>query len=149
MSLPPLATLPELEARLGASVDNPEQALYLLDAASTIVRSVAGKLWVDEAGELVDVPDGASVVVVEMVARVADNPSGAVSTTEQLGPASNTISYGEGAADRLYLTTADRIIIGATANRAFTIDPTPATAEVPTLAGAVVNAAEDTELWKA
>lgn len=146
MALPALATLATLQERLGARIENPQQAMYLLGAASTIVRSAAGKLWVNADGELEDVPDGASVVVIEMVARVSENPTGAVTNEEHLGPWGHTVSYGNNAADRLYLSAADKIILGSTASNAWTIDPTPVAAEVSDLYGAVVNAAEDSEL---
>jgi hypothetical protein len=146
MALPALATYDDLKGRIG-SCDDRTQAEALLAQASAIVRAAAGLLWVDEGGELSGVPEGIPGVVVEMVARVCDNPLGVESESQTQGVRSQSVSFSADAAQRLYLSTADRIVIGSTTKRAFTIDPTPVTsAIVPDLTGATINAPEDSDL---
>lgn len=58
MALPPLASTDDLDARLPAGLADadPDAAAAALDDASAIVRDEAGKTWLDEDGELTDVP---------------------------------------------------------------------------------------------
>lgn len=110
MTLPALATVVDLENRLGDTVPNHLQALALLAYASALVRSHTGKTFVDTDGNLLDpLPDGLTQVTVEMVFRAVTNPTGA--TQETTGPFS--ISFGSAAAQRIYLTAADKSILGA------------------------------------
>ena len=123
MTLPSLATVFDLERRLGSTVDDAAQAQALLDYASALIRSEAGRLFVDVHGELTDLPDGVPEVCVEMVYRAVTNPGGV--TQDTTGPFS--VSFGSDAAQRIYMTKGDRRILGGR-GRAFTVDPTPADA---------------------
>ena len=113
MPLPALASLGQLEARLGGDVDDVPQALAMLDQASAIVRAYTGLRWVDEHGNLDGVPDGVPGVVVEMVYRVTQNPGGA--TQDTAGPFS--VAFGANAAERLYLSVGDKLILDAVPGR--------------------------------
>lgn len=92
--LPPLATIADLEARLGHGITDPgEQARAnaLLADASALVRFEAGQTWVDETtGELVPVPDLAVTITAQAALRGWYNPSGIESA--QLGAVS--VRYG-------------------------------------------------------
>jgi hypothetical protein len=120
MTLPSLATIEDLETRLGQSVSDAGQAQALLDYASALIRGYCGELWVDEDDALTDLPDGVAQVCVEMVYRAVTNPGGV--TQDTAGPFS--VSFGSDAAQRIYLTKSDKIILGRR-GRAFTVDPTP------------------------
>lgn len=122
MSLPTLADVADLEIRLGATIDDTDQAEALLRYASALIRSYAGETWV-VADVLTDVPDGVPEVCVEMVYRALLNPAGVSQDTA--GPFST--SYGSDATQRIFLTKSDKAIIGRR-GRAFTVDPTPALA---------------------
>lgn len=107
---PPLADVATLAARLKVEFDEPDtdQAELLLAQASAIVRSYTGRTFTDADGDLIDpLPDGVSGVVIEMVTRVAQNPEGA--TQDTAGPYS--VSFGPNAAERLYLSSGDRIVL--------------------------------------
>lgn len=135
MTLPSLATVGDLQDRLGESITDTAQADALLDYASALVRAYTGRTYVDDDGNLVDpLPDGVVQVTVEMVFRAVTNPSGV--TQDTAGPF--TVSFGADAAQRIYLTKADKTILGGT-NQAFTIDTTPAASPVHELYGALVN----------
>src|SRR5690554_5502218 len=109
MSLPSLATIEDLETRLGSTVSDEPQALALLRYASSLVRSYTGCTYIDEDGGLIDpLPDGVVEVTVEMVFRAVTNPAGV--TQDTAGPF--TVSFGSDAAQRIYLTAADRTILG-------------------------------------
>lgn len=111
MTLPSLATIDDLEDRLGRAITEPEltQAQKLLDYASALVRAYTGRSYVDDAGDLVDpLPDGVTQVTIEVVFRAISNPLGA--TTSQTGPFS--VSFGPEAAQRLYLSAGDKLILG-------------------------------------
>lgn len=120
----PLATLADVEDRLGADVGNEAQAESLLAYASAVVRAYTRTTYIVD-GVLV-VPDGVRSVVVEMVYRALSNPQGV--TQEATGPFS--VSYGSQAGQRLYLTAADKQVLGGMP-RAFTIDTTPAHYQQP------------------
>lgn len=105
---PPLAGIDDLAARLGQEVPNEEQAAARLRDASAIVRAFGGKTWLNDAGdELVDVPDSIVGVTATMVERAVRNPTG--STQATTGPFS--VSFGSDAAQRLYLTANDKLVI--------------------------------------
>lgn len=124
--LPLLAEVADLEARLGSQVDDETKAEALLDYASALVRKHVGELWVDEEGDLTDLPDGVRQVVVEMVARAVDNPRGVTQAQETVGPFSQGVSFGQDAHQRIYLTKADKTILGrGTAGDAFSVDTAP------------------------
>lgn len=59
MMLPALATVPDLEVRIGKPipVDQVPRAQAALVDASSLVRAEAGLNWVDALGELFEVPD--------------------------------------------------------------------------------------------
>lgn len=112
MTLPALATIAALEARLGGhQLDQGEaiQAESLIAYASAVIRGYTGRTYVDDDGELIDpLPDGISEVAVEMVFRAITNPAGV--TQDTAGPF--TVSFGTDAAQRIYLTGSDRTILG-------------------------------------
>ncbi|MCZ7528849.1 MAG: hypothetical protein M5U14_22220 [Acidimicrobiia bacterium] len=108
MPRPALATLVDLEAWLGESVPNDAHATALLAHASEIVRAYAGVSWLDE-----DPPAQIPGVVCAMVERATRNPAGVVQETA--GPF--TRSFGRDAAQRLYLTRAERAVIRAAVGR--------------------------------
>ena len=109
MALPALADVDLLAERLGSEVADLDngQAEMMLEYASALVRSFAGRNWVDAHGNLSGVPESIPGVVVEVVSRAVNNPSGA--TQETTGPF--TVSWGPNAAQRMYLTASDRSII--------------------------------------
>ena len=140
MALPPLATPDDLQVRAGGPIDDPAQAEWLLAEASAIARRFAKRTWVDEDGELVDVPDGVPGVVVEMVLRVLQNPEGV--TQDTAGPSS--LSFGPNASDRLYLTWPDKLVLrGAGTQSAFSILTVPTASPMHPLHDVVVNGPED------
>lgn len=94
MALPPLASLDDLEAWFSSSVD-PARAEAILSAASTLVRSTAGRAWVDAEGEPDDdltetQIDAAHTVVLMVAARVYTNPNGVAQQTS--GPFSKSVA---------------------------------------------------------
>lgn len=93
MALPPLATIADLEARLGHGITDPgEQARAnaLLADASALVRFAAGQTWVDETDTLTDVPDLAVTITCQAALRGWYNPAAIESA--QLGAVS--VRYG-------------------------------------------------------
>lgn len=117
--LPPLATPADVTVRYPALADTPtDQLEALLNDASALARSHANRTWVDGGGLLSDVPDGVVGVVAAMVARSLINPTGV--TQETTGPFN--VSYGAAAADRLYLTRNEKLLLRG-AQQAFTITP--------------------------
>lgn len=114
MTLPLLATVPDLEDRVGdiASDDLPN-ALSLLRYASNLVRAYGNRTWDEEP-----TPEQLTDVVVGMVERAVTNKEGA--TQETAGPF--TVSWGAAAAQRVYLTVGDkRIIRSVGGGGAFTV----------------------------
>lgn len=108
MTLPSLATISQLANRLGETITNESQAQALLDYASALVRAETGLDYLDDDGALVDpLPSGVAEVTVEMVFRAVTNPAGV--TQDTAGPF--TVSFGSDAAQRIYLTKADRKIL--------------------------------------
>lgn len=94
MALPSLASLRELERRLGGSITDAserDRASALLSDASTLVRHEAGRTWVDADGNLIDVPDIVVTIVLASAKRAWFNPSEA--TSVQLGATS--VRYGD------------------------------------------------------
>lgn len=89
MALVPLASIVELERRIGETITDSKErdrALALLTDASTLVRHEAGRTWVDADGELTDVPDVAVAIALAAAMRSWYNPAGVEST--QLGAVS-------------------------------------------------------------
>lgn len=117
MALDPLASTSELEAWLGESVTGSKvaRADALLAGASTLVRSETGRAWVGATGEPEEfeehhdeIWDALRTVTLQVAARVWRNPRGTVQSTT--GPFSDT--YDVRVADGLYLTDAERAILG-------------------------------------
>lgn len=80
----PLATVADLEARLGREFDESElaRANALLDDASALARDVAGKTWIDpETEELLPVPGSIRWAVLRAAERAVRNPDGFSSET--------------------------------------------------------------------
>lgn len=114
MARPVLATIEELEARLGSTLDTGgerTQADARLADASEIVRAYAGVTWLndDETALADDVPGQIVGVVASMVERASRNPGGV--TQETAGPFGR--SFGADAAARLYMTKSERMVVRA------------------------------------
>jgi hypothetical protein len=105
--LPPLASVETLEAWMGASVD-PARADAIISAASTLIRSHTGRMWVGADGvepgvsdlELAQVRD----VCITITERVYRNPDG--TTQQAAGPYSRTVAAWS--ALGLWLTDAEK-----------------------------------------
>lgn len=110
---PTLATLGDLEVRLGEALEYPFQAEARLADASAIVRAYAGRTWLDDDNQLENVPADIPGVVASMVERATRNPSG--TTQETAGPFSR--SFGSDAATRLYLTKMEKLVVRAAVGR--------------------------------
>lgn len=123
MPLPPLAVEADVTGRAPDLDIDEDQVELLLGDASALVRAYAGRSWVDDEGQLDGVPDGVVGIVASMVIRALRNPSGV--TQETTGPFN--VSYGSSAADRLYLTRSDRLLLRGGPQVAFTVgtDPEP------------------------
>lgn len=100
----PLATSDDIIG--GADIDETTLEL-LLGRASAIVRAYADNDWVNDDGELEDVPEAIPGVVAAMVERAVSNPSGVIQ--EGAGPFQR--SFGADAAARLYLTNVEKRVI--------------------------------------
>lgn len=105
MALPALATVEDLAAWLDESIDPTDpRALAVLRMASARVRSYTGRTWVDDSGDLTDVPDEVWSVTVQVAARAYTNPSGIVQETT--GPF--TARWPEEHGQVLFLTAAEQ-----------------------------------------
>jgi hypothetical protein len=112
MTLPALANIDTLEDR-GVVVDLTRAQAALMDV-SALIRREAGKTWVDEDGDLEEVPDEVVAVLVEVIRRSVSNPTGA--TQVSLGDAS--VSYGgTGRVGALFLYPDEKRIIRRAAGR--------------------------------
>ncbi len=84
-TLPPLASLLEFSSRVGQPLteEDPDgkRAAAALADASALVRAEAGQSWVDEAGELADVPPEITTVVLQAARRDWRNLEGYTSET--------------------------------------------------------------------
>jgi hypothetical protein len=111
--VPPTAE--ELGLYLDLEEINGDRADFLIGKAASLCETVVKPL-----------PEGASTVVLSVAGRAYLNP-GQV-TYETIGPMSVQRPSGSGG---IYLTKADRTALKAAAGRggAFTVDPTPATAD--------------------
>ena len=78
MSLPSLTDADAFAVRYGRSLseDETERIEALLGDASDMVRDIAGEDYVDDAGDLEEVPPAIISVVCEAVRRAFDNPAG-------------------------------------------------------------------------
>lgn len=101
----PLATVPEVEARLGRRLASDEvlRAEAVLDDISGLVRDIAGSDFLNEAGtELSGVPHTVRAVVRRAAERAMRNPEG------YSGESTGDYSYQRrGAEDGVYLTEAE------------------------------------------
>lgn len=74
MALPPLADVSDLASWVGREIPVTDpRAGAVLSHASTRVRTYAGLTWVNDAGELSDVPDVVREVTVRVAARAWNN----------------------------------------------------------------------------
>ncbi len=105
--LPPLASLEALSLRLGVTLAGAEadRAGAILDDASALVRSEAGREWVDDEVVLLDVPAVVESVTLAAAYRAFRNPDGVAQTS--LGDASIHYDRGDGQA-AVYLTRDER-----------------------------------------
>lgn len=105
--LPALATTDALALRLGVtfSVSETERAAAVLDDASALIRSEAGVDWVDEQGQLLDVPTVVESIALAVAYRAYRNPDGLGQAS--LGDASVTYDRGPGQS-AVYLTRDER-----------------------------------------
>lgn len=78
--LPSLATLDELEVRIGRQ-DDAARAEAVLRDASNLARDEAKKNWVDDAGAISGVPDVVVTLVLTVARRALENPAGLTSET--------------------------------------------------------------------
>lgn len=110
MALPLLVTTSALEAWLGASFtqDDNARAEAVLSAVSSLVRSEAGLTWVDDSGALTETPGEVQAVVLQVATRVWSNPNGV--RQESIG--SYSVSYDAPAATGLYLSPSERALLG-------------------------------------
>jgi hypothetical protein len=115
MPRPALATIRDLELLMGVEIAGPDisRAESLLSRSSAIVRAYAGQTWLDDSGALSGVPDDIPGVVAGMTERAITNSDGL--TQEVAGPFSR--SFGADAAQRLFLTANDKLVIDAAAGR--------------------------------
>ncbi|MCK9496597.1 MAG: hypothetical protein M0R75_14035 [Dehalococcoidia bacterium] len=102
--LPPLADLEALAARLGVSdligLDA-GRGQAALDDASALIRQEADATWVDDEGQLEDVPDAVASICLAVAYRAYRNPEGTVQAS--LGDASVTYAR-TGGGSAIYLT---------------------------------------------
>ncbi len=109
--LPPLASVPDLEARLGLDPDSlagPDlgRAWAALQDASALVRMEARTTWVDDDGALIAVPDAIARVVLGAALRNWSNPDAAIQETA--GPFSRRLNEND---TGVYLTKAELDIV--------------------------------------
>lgn len=110
----PLASLDDLEDRLGRTLDGGElaRAHAALADASVLVRAAAGRSWLDSTtGELTEVSDLAVSVTLSAAKRAVDNPDGYVS--ERIGDYSYTRASAPagGEVGGVYLTEEERMAL--------------------------------------
>lgn len=100
----PLASTDQFADWLGVTLTGSDltRADSILVAASSLVRSEAGRTWEDET-----VPDDVVAVVLQAAERKYRNPAG--ETQKTVGDVS--VSYGNSAAVGLYLTDDEKIVV--------------------------------------
>ena len=108
MSTPTLASLQQLDARFpgGLSDDDTNRALAALDDASAWIRSEASEDWLDDDGNLSDVPAVIVSICCAVARRVVDNPAGIMQRS--------IAGYSEGlsnATTDVYLTKQEKAMI--------------------------------------
>lgn len=109
MNNPPLVDVVELATRLGLDLtsDVLPRLAAIIDDASALVRAEAQQTWVDEYGDLEDVPDAVATVTLAVARRVYENKLGV--TSETTGPF--TIRYSDQAGEGLYLTEQEKELL--------------------------------------
>lgn len=107
MALPPLATVNDLAAWVGQTIESADpRGEAVLSAASALVRGYTSQSWVDEHGDLVEtVPDDVAAVVVQVAARAWLNPNPNLRNWNK-GPFAE--GYFDAASLGLHLTAADK-----------------------------------------
>lgn len=111
MTLPPLATVRQLEARLGLDPESLADGEFAragaaLDDASALVRMEARTTWYNATTEVLNPPDAIVRVVLAVAQRVYTNPDSAIQET--IGPFSRRLSE---AGMGPYLTDAELAIV--------------------------------------
>lgn len=117
---PPLIDVTAYATRLGRTLDATEEAqaeAYIADA-SALVRLATGEDFLDELGELGDVPDAIVGVVVAMVRRAVENPRALTGETLgdyswQAGGSSSTGIYLMRAEKRTVRQAVGKLSVGA------------------------------------
>lgn len=106
MALPELATIADLEAR-GVDVStNPSRAQAALTDVSALIRvETAPEDWVDEDGDLEDVPDAVVAVCCRVAARLLAHGDTSVVSQESVGSWSATY---RDTSDDLLITPGER-----------------------------------------
>ena len=112
---PPLASVLDFAARTpgGVAVSDEERVEALLLDASSLARVEAGKTWVNDEGQLEDVPDVVAVVVIAAARRAFANPDGKKSETVE----DYTYVREAGAGGGVYLTEAEKALVRRAAGR--------------------------------
>lgn len=115
------ATVGEVETRLGRELTETEtnQIESLIDGATAIVTQAAGRndAWADSFGDgsgETPLPQIIKTVTIELVARVADNPSTLKSISETVGSYQVSKTYGD--ITGFELTPAEKMMVGRAAN---------------------------------
>ncbi|GAA0627314.1 hypothetical protein HPO96_36965 [Kribbella sandramycini] len=118
MALPALSTVAAMEVRMGLEVGSLSgadlaRAQTSLDDASTLIRTVAKRNWVDAGGSLDDVPDVVATICTRAAIRDYRNPDGV--SNEALGQGAYSYTYAEGQST-IYLTEDEVDLIREAAN---------------------------------
>lgn len=111
--LPPFASLPDFEARLGRTLavgEETARAEAALADASAIIRAEAGVTWASNGALTSDLPDSIVTITLAVARRVFDNPQGLQAETESLGGHSHTEQWANASTD-VYLKASERAII--------------------------------------
>lgn len=114
MVLPALASLSDLSIRTpgGVSLDDEARAEAVLDDASAVVRSVAGKTWVTDGDLDDDIPHVVVLVTVAAARRALANPDGIVQ--ESIDGYAQTFSN---ASSDVYLTRNEKAAVRSAAGK--------------------------------
>jgi hypothetical protein len=110
--MPTLATIEDLSKLI--EVTDTDRAEAALEDASVAVRARAGITWVDDSGDLIEVPDAIVSVTRQAAKRQYANPGGYAS--EQIGQYSYRLSAG-GTGGGLELTPAEEAIVDSVVGR--------------------------------
>jgi hypothetical protein len=143
MALPPLISTDDLGTWMGVVVADEDRAEAIISAASTLVRTYAGRMWVDAAGEpeedLTETQLDAVYTVVKLVAeRVWNNPRGI--TQESTGPFSRSVAAW--AAHGMVLTADEKAMLGGTGQ-----DGIPGLSSIRVVAPVMATATRHFPFW--